>query len=94
MGPKDLWLQTAGQQKVGDGQGLKVSDLVVHVRQTATGKGFEGELVLILDACYSGQGTVSQGLTLGDLGKHTTIFTSSTNIQESFSLTPPLSPNR
>ncbi|THJ18143.1 MAG: caspase family protein [Nitrospira sp. CG24B] len=90
VGPKDLWLQTTGQKKVGDGQGVKVSDLVVQVRQTAAGKGFEGELVLILDACYSGQGTVSQGLTLGDLGKHTTIFTSSTNIQESFSLNPPV----
>ncbi|NGZ97162.1 MAG: hypothetical protein CV089_13770 [Nitrospira sp. WS110] len=89
VGPKDLWLQTAGQKKVGDGQGVNVSNLIVQVRQTAAGKGFEGELVLILDACYSGQGTVSQGLTLGDLGKHTTIFTSSTNIQESFSLNDP-----
>ncbi|MBX3308065.1 MAG: tetratricopeptide repeat protein [Nitrospira sp.] len=89
VGPKDLWLQTAGQKKVGDGQGLKVSDLVVQVRQTAAGKGFEGELVLILDACYSGQGIVSQGLTMGELGKHTTIFTSSSDIQESFSLNHP-----
>lgn len=88
VGPKDFWLQTAGQKKVGDGQGLKVSDLIVQVRQTAAGRAFEGEFVLILNACYSGQGTVSQGLTLGDLGKHTTILTSSTNIQESFGLNP------
>jgi len=89
VGPKDLWLQTAGQVKVGDGQGVKVSDLIVQIRQTATGKAFEGEVVLILDACYSGQGTVSQGLTLGEAGKRTTILTSSTDIQESFSLNPP-----
>jgi tetratricopeptide (TPR) repeat protein len=94
VGPKDLWLQTAGQEKVGDGQGVKVSDLVVQVRQTASGKAFEGELVLILDACYSGQGTVAQGLTLGDLGKRTTILTSSTEVQESFSLNPPVVPKR
>jgi hypothetical protein len=56
VGSKDLWLQTAGQVEVGDGQGLKVGDLVVHVRQAAHEKAFEGELVLILDACYSGQG--------------------------------------
>ena len=91
VGSKDLWLQTASQVKVGDGQGIAVSNLVVQVRQTADGKkAFEGELVLILDACYSGQGTVSQGLTLGEAGKRTTILTSSTNIQESFSLNPPV----
>lgn len=89
VGPKDLWLQTAGQVKVGDGQGVKVSDLIVQARQTINGKGFEGELVLILDACYSGKGAVSQGLTLGDLGKQTTILTSSADIQESFSLDHP-----
>jgi tetratricopeptide (TPR) repeat protein len=94
VGPKDLWLQTAGQVKVGDGQGVKVSDLIVQIRQTATGKAFEGEVVLILDACYSGQGTVSQGLTLGELGKRTTILTSSTDIQESFSLNPPVVPKQ
>ncbi len=89
VGPKDLWLQTAGQVKVGDGQGVKFSDLIVQARHTTTGKGFEGNLVLILDACYSGKGTVSQGLTLGDLGQHTTILTSSADIQESFILDHP-----
>ncbi len=88
VGPKDLWLQTAGQVKVGDGQGLRVSDVLVQARQAPDGKpAFEGELVLILDACYSGTGTVSQGLTLGDLGRRTTIITSSSEIQESFALT-------
>src|SRR5680860_238118 len=76
----------SGQEKVGDGQGVKVSDLIVQPRQTTAGKAFEGELVLILDACFSGKGTISQGLTLGDLGKQTTILTSSADIQESFSL--------
>jgi len=94
VGPKDLWLQTAGQVKVGDGQGVKVSDLIVQIRQTATGKAFEGELVLILDACYSGKGTVSDRLTLGELGKHSTILTSSSDIQESFSLNPPVVPKQ
>ena len=56
VGPKDLWLQTAGQVKVGDGQGVKFSDLIVQARQITGGKGFEGDLVLILDACYSGTG--------------------------------------
>jgi len=89
VGAKDLWLQTAGQDDLGDAQGVTVSDLIGHIRRTASGNAFEGELILILDACYSGQGTVSQGLTLGELGKRTTILTSSTDIQESFSLNPP-----
>jgi len=93
VGAKDLWLQTAGQEEVGEGQGVEVSDLIRLIRFTASQKGpekaFEGELVLILDACYSGQGIVSQGLTLGELGKHTTILTSSSDIQESLSLNHP-----
>ncbi|MGD9726805.1 MAG: tetratricopeptide repeat protein, partial [Nitrospiraceae bacterium] len=83
----DVWLQTAQQVKVGSSQGVSVSELIIQVRLADDGKAaFEGELVLILDACYSGQGTISQGLTLGDLGRHTTILTSSTAIQPSFSL--------
>ena len=89
VGPKDLSLQTAGQVKVGYGQGVKSLEITVQARQTTDGKGFEGELVLILDACYSGKGAVSQSLTLGDLGKQTTILTSSAEIQESFSLNHP-----
>ena len=93
VGAKDLWLQTAGLVELGDTQGLAVSDLIRRIRFTASDTGpkpaFEGELVLILDACYSGQGTVSQGLTLGEAGKRTTILTSSSNIQASFILTPP-----
>ena len=87
VGSKDLWLQTVGQDEVGEGQGISVANLLVQGRQTPAGHGFEGELVLILDACYSGQGMVSQSLTLGDLGRRATIFTSSSAIQESFSVT-------
>ncbi|MBX3306500.1 MAG: tetratricopeptide repeat protein, partial [Nitrospira sp.] len=89
VGAKDLWLQTAGQDEVGDGQGVAVSDLIGLIRRTEAGKAFEGELVLILDACYSGRGTLSQGLTLGEAGKRTTILTSSSDIQASFILNPP-----
>ena len=93
IGPKDLWLQTAGQEEVGDGQGVSVSDLIIHVRRHPDGaRAFEGELVVIVDACYSGQGTVSQGLTLGDFGSPTTILTSSTEIQESYAFNQPGKP--
>lgn len=94
VGRQDLWLQAAGQVRAGDGYGLKVSDLIVQIRQTVSGTAFEGEVVLILDACYSGHGTVSQGLTLGDLGKLTTIITYSADVQESFSLNPPVVPKQ
>lgn len=93
VGAKDLWLQTAGLVELGDTQGLAISDLIRRIRLTATETGpkmaFEGELVLILDACYSGRGTLSQGLTLGEAGKRTTILTSSSDIQASFILNPP-----
>ncbi|MBA5871548.1 MAG: tetratricopeptide repeat protein [Nitrospira sp. CR2.1] len=87
VGPTDLWLQTAGQNEVGDGQGVAISGLIIQARRTAREKAFEGELVLIIDACYSGHGTVSEGLTLANMGRRTTLFTSSTDIQESFALT-------
>ncbi|MGE0277553.1 MAG: tetratricopeptide repeat protein [Nitrospiraceae bacterium] len=87
VGATDLWLQTAGQKKVGAGQGLKVSDVIIQARRQDDGKSaFEGELVLILDACFSGSGIVSEGLTLANMGRRTTILTSSTDIQESFGL--------
>ncbi|MGD9726891.1 MAG: tetratricopeptide repeat protein [Nitrospiraceae bacterium] len=87
VGATDLWLQTAGQKKAGDGHGLKVSDVIIQARRQADGKpAFEGELVLILDASFSGSGIVSEGLTLVNMGHRTTILTSSTDIQESFGL--------
>lgn len=95
---KDLWLQTAGQVKVGAEQGVAVSDLIKQIRlpesEARPGHPFEGELILILDACYSGKGTLSDRLTLSELGKHTTILTSSSDTQESFSLNPPQVPKQ
>jgi tetratricopeptide (TPR) repeat protein len=78
---KDVWLQLYGQDSIGDGLGLSLSNLI----STARGKGYKGDLAVIIDACYSGQGALASALTLKDL-KDTTIFTSSSEIQESYSI--------
>jgi tetratricopeptide (TPR) repeat protein len=78
---EELWLQLYGQDTVGWGLGLSLSNLV----KTARNSGYEGELAVIIDACYSGQGALASALTLRDL-KDTTIFTSSSEIQESYSI--------
>lgn len=76
---KNLWLQMYGQQVLGDHHGVAVSEIV----DTARGGSYNGELSILLDSCFSGEGVLTAGLTLKDLGPGTTIFTSSTDIQES-----------
>jgi len=76
---KNLWLQMYGQPVLGDHHGVAVSEIV----DTARGGSYNGELTILLDSCFSGEGVLTAGLTLKDLGSGTTIFTSSTDIQES-----------
>jgi tetratricopeptide (TPR) repeat protein len=76
---KNLWLQMYGQPVLSDHHGIAVSELV----DTARGGSYNGELTILLDSCFSGEGVLTAGLTLKDLGPGTTIFTSSSDIQES-----------
>jgi tetratricopeptide (TPR) repeat protein len=78
---EELWLQLYGQDKVEWGLGLSLSNLI----KTTRNNGYKGELAVIIDACYSGQGALATALTLKDL-KDTTVFTSSSEIQESYSI--------
>ncbi len=79
---RDLWLQLAGQQEVGDHRGLSVTDLIGSAR----GNSFKGELAIVLDTCYSGQGLRSNRISLQDV-ENTTIFASSNAYQRSFTKT-------
>ena len=88
-GTKDLWLQTYGQEELGVGQGIPLSELVTQTRFKEGEAAFEGELVIILDTCFSGQGALSQSLTLGKIGRNTTVFSNSTSKQESCPLNAP-----
>jgi len=76
---RDLWLQLSGQQAVGDHRGLSVTDLIGSAR----GDSFKGELAIVLDTCYSGQGLRSSRLSLQDI-ENTTIFASSSGYQRSY----------
>ena len=79
---KDLWLQLYGQSVLGDRHGVSVSEIVNIIR----GRGFHGQLVLILDTCFSGQSAESSSLTLRDLGPDVTILASSSASQFSWSM--------
>ncbi len=81
---RDLWLQLSGQQAVGDHRGLSVTDLIGSAR----GDSFKGELAIVLDTCYSGQGLRSSRLSLQDI-ENTTIFASSSAYQPSYTKTLP-----
>src|SRR5680860_358016 len=89
VGTKDLWLQTFGQEELGEGQGIALSELITRARFKEGKAAFEGELVIIVDTCFSGQGVLSQSLTMGELGRKTTIFSASTKKQESYLLKGP-----
>lgn len=78
-GGKDLWLQLYGQQHYGESQGLSVGELI----RIARGGVYKGELVVIIDACYSGQGAWTKSLTLNEV-ENTLIFASNSRTQESF----------
>ncbi len=88
-GTKDLWVQTYGQDELGEGQGISLSELVTRTRSKESEAAFEGELAIIMDTCFSGQGALSKSLTLGELGRNTTIFSGSSSTQESCPLNAP-----
>jgi tetratricopeptide (TPR) repeat protein len=81
---KDLWLQLDGQSQVGDYRGISVSNLVGAARGTT----FKGELAIILDTCYSGQGALTSQLSLRET-ENTVIFASSASYQQSYSMVLP-----
>lgn len=75
----NLWLQLSGQDKMGSRHGVTLSEVVKTPRMV----GYNGELIVILDAGYSGRATLSETLTLKDLGEKTIIFSSSIKKQNS-----------
>jgi len=81
---KDLWLQLYGQTEFGDHFGVSLSELIGSAR----GNTYKGDLVIVLDTCYSGQSTLSGQLSLRETEK-TVIFASSTAYQESYSMKLP-----
>jgi tetratricopeptide (TPR) repeat protein len=83
---RDLWLQLYGQNYFGEGHGVAVSELI----RTARGTSYKGELVVIIDACYSGQGAWTKSLNLSEV-ENTLIFASNTRTQEAYPIE--LSPN-
>jgi Caspase domain/MalT-like TPR region len=80
----DLWLQLYGQKQFGNYQGLSLSDIV----KAARGGSYKGDLSIILDSCYSGQGAETTGLSLKE-AKDTTILASSADYQPSYSMPLP-----
>ena len=77
---KDVWLQLAGQTQVSDHLGISIGGLI----ETARGASYLGELHILVDACFSGKGTLTGNLTLKEFGKNTTVLTSSSDIQNSY----------
>jgi hypothetical protein len=78
---KDLWLQLFGEAPLGPHHGISLSEIVSIIRRD----GYQGDLALIIDACFSGVGVVTGALTLKDLGPgQTTIITSASDIQPSY----------
>lgn len=80
----DLWLQLYGQKQFGNYQGLSLSDIV----KAARGGSYKGDLSIILDSCYSGEGAETTGLSLKE-AKDTTILASSADYQPSYSMPLP-----
>jgi tetratricopeptide (TPR) repeat protein len=78
----NLWLQLSGQDTVGPGHGVTLSEVVKTPRMA----GYNGELIVILDASYSGQATLSEALTPKNLSEKTLIFSSSSTKQNSQTL--------
>ena len=87
---KDVWLQLYGQEALGAQEGMSATEIIKRAR----GKTFEGDLVLIMDACFSGQAIMSRALSLDLLGAKTVLFTSSSETQEAYSVDIPLGENQ
>jgi tetratricopeptide (TPR) repeat protein len=79
---RNLWLQMFGQKTLGAHHGISVTEIVDAVRES-----YPGQLALVIDSCFSGQGVLASSLTLKDLGLTTSIFTSSSSVQESQKIT-------
>jgi len=78
---KDLYLQFHDQDKISVAAGTSLSEIVKKLRSA-----YQGDLVLVLDACFSGKGAV--GRVLGDLGPNlTTVLTSSGQTEYSLPVT-------
>lgn len=77
---RELWLQLFGEH-LGAGFGISVTDLISNAR----GASYSGDLIIVIDSCFSGHGTLSS-LTGRQLDK-TIIVTSSNEIQTSRILT-------
>jgi len=75
----NVWLQLSGQDKMGSRHGVTLSEVVKTPRMV----GYNGKLIVILDASYSGRATLSETLTVKDLGENTIIFSSSSKKQNS-----------
>ena len=81
----NLWLQLSGQDPVGSDQGLTLEEVVMAPRKM----GYHGELVVILDASFSGDAPLSEVLELTDLGEQTIVFGSSNVTQNAQALRLP-----
>ena len=80
-----VWLQLSGQDTMAPGKGISLNEVVKTPREL----GYTGELVVILDASYSGEGPLAAALKLKNLGEKTLIFSSSTLKQHSQALRLP-----
>ncbi len=81
---QDVWLQLGGQKQIGDHFGISVTELIGIPR----GATYLGELYVIVDACFSGLGGLSQKLTLRDLGTKTAVLTSNQLKESKLQKTP------
>lgn len=77
----ELWLQLADQPELGDRYGITVRDIVGSARGTC----YSGELAIVIDSCFSGLGVLNTSLTLREFGLNTSIFSSSSDVEESYS---------
>lgn len=80
---KELWLQLYGENQLGAYHGISLAEIVKYMREE---ENFQGELVILIDSCFSGQGVISGELSLQDLG-HGAILASAANDQESYVVT-------
>lgn len=76
----ELWLQLYGED-LGSSFGISVSQLISAAREAS----YHGELIIVIDSCFSGHGTLNS-LSPRQLDK-TTILTSSSDIEPSRILT-------
>jgi tetratricopeptide (TPR) repeat protein len=80
-----LWLQLSGQDSVGPGHGITLSEVLKTPRML----GYNGELIVIVDASYSGKTPLSEAFELQGLGENTIILSSSSVKQHSQTLRLP-----